>query len=91
MTKENFSKIKQPTLLLYYYKNEKEQDNVVSVKAMKEMFAQISTPADLKNELPIPNAGNHVIGGSILSKDVASVDAACLTFALNTLKMNKTK
>jgi esterase/lipase len=91
MTKETFSKIKQPTLLLYYYKNEKEQDNVVSVKAMKEMFAQISTPADLKNELPIPNAGNHVIGGSILSKDVTSVNTACSNFALTTLKMNKIK
>lgn len=91
MTKETFSKIKQPTLLLYYYKNEKEQDNVVSVKAMKEMFAQISTPADLKNELPIPNAGNHVIGGSILSKDIVSVNTACSNFALATLKMNKIK
>ena len=91
MTKETFSKVKQPTLLLYYYKNEKEQDNVVSVKAMKEMFAQLSTPTNLKSELPIPNAGNHVIGGYILSKDIASVNAACVNFALNTLKMNKIK
>ena len=91
MTKETFSKVKQPTLLLYYYKNEKEQDNVVSVKAMKEMFSQIATPTNLKKELPIPNAGNHVIGGSILSKDIASVNAACSDFAVNILNLKKLK
>jgi len=91
MTKETFSKVKQPTLLLYYYKNEKEQDNVVSVKAMKKMFSQISTPTNLKKELPIPNAGNHVIGGSILSKDIASVNLACSDFAVNILNLKKLK
>jgi esterase/lipase len=91
MTKETFSKVKQPTLLLYYYKNEKEQDNVVSVKAMKEMFSQIATPTNLKKELPIPNAGNHVIGGSILSKDIASVNVACSDFAVNILNLKKLK
>ena len=91
MTKETFSKVKQPTLLLYYYKNEKEQDNVVSVKAMKEMFSQISTPTNLKKEIPIPNAGNHVIGGSILSKDIASVNVACSDFAVTILNLKKLK
>ncbi len=80
MTKENFNLVKQPTLLLYYYKNEKEQDNVVSVPAMKEMFKELGTPAALKLEQAIPNAGNHVIGGAIESQDVESVYAACEKF-----------
>jgi esterase/lipase len=88
MTKENFTKVKQPTLLLYYYKNEKEQDNVVSVAAMKEMFNQLGTPASMKRETAIPNAGDHVIGGSIVSKDIASVEKEIEKFALDMLKLN---
>ena len=88
MTKENFSKVNQPTLLLYYYKNEKEQDNVVSVAAMKEMFEQIGTSANLKKQIAIPNASNHVIGGSIVSKDIPSVEKETEQFALEILKLN---
>ena len=88
MTKENFMKVKQPSLLLYYYKNEKEQDNVVSVAAMKEMFNQLGTPSNMKRETAIPNAGNHVIGGAILSKDIPSIEKEAVNFALDILKLN---
>jgi esterase/lipase len=80
MTKENFQKIKQPLLTLYYFKNEKEQDPVVKVSAMKEMFEQISTPASLKKMVPIPNAGNHVLGSPIQSKDIVTVEKEALLF-----------
>jgi len=91
MTKENFLKVKQPTLLLYYYKNENEQDNVVSVPAMKEMFNQLGTAPNLKREAAIPNAGNHVIGGAIVSKDIAAVEKESEKFALEILKLNLKK
>jgi len=80
MTKENFNFVKQPTLLLYYYKDEHAQDSVVSVPAMKNMFKELGTPADKKFEQAIPNAGNHVIGGAIESQDIESVYAACEKF-----------
>ncbi|MGV3594262.1 MAG: alpha/beta hydrolase [Sediminibacterium sp.] len=80
MNKETFQKIKQPILTLYYYKNEKEQDPVVKVSAMKKMFEQISTPASLKKMVPIPNAGNHVLGSPIQSKDVVTVEREALLF-----------
>jgi esterase/lipase len=80
MNKETFQKIKQPTLTLYYYKNEKEQDPVVKVSAMKKMFEQINTPASLKKMIPIPNAGNHVLGSPIQSKDVVTVEREALLF-----------
>ena len=86
MTKENFNLVKQPTLLLYYYKNEKEQDNVVSVPAMKEMYKELGTPAELKFEEAIPIAGNHVFGGAIESHDIESVFAACEKFMKRMLK-----
>jgi pimeloyl-ACP methyl ester carboxylesterase len=57
MNKETFGKIKQPTLLLYYYKDEQHQDPVVKVSAMKEMFASLGTPASLKRAMALPEYG----------------------------------
>jgi len=36
MTNNTFNKVSQPTLVLYYYKDEQHQDNVVRVSAMKK-------------------------------------------------------
>lgn len=68
MNKDVFEQVKCPLLLTYYYKDELHQDNVVSVKAMKEMFPTIGTPANQKREIAFPEAGNHVITSSILSQ-----------------------
>jgi esterase/lipase len=84
MTKTTFEKIKQPTLVLYYYKNEKEQDPVVKVSAMKEMFANIQTPSEKKKMVPIPNSGNHVMASPIQSKDIESVKKESALFLKNT-------
>ena len=70
---EVFEKIKMPVFLGYYYKNEKEQDQVVSVKRMLEMFPQFGTPADMKVEKAFPESGDHVIGSHLRSKDVKGV------------------
>ncbi|TAG10936.1 MAG: alpha/beta fold hydrolase [Sphingobacteriia bacterium] len=80
MTKENFEKIKQPVLVLNYYKNELEQDPVVKVSAMKEMFAAIKTPNTKKKMVAIPEAGNHVIACPILSKDIENVKKQTILF-----------
>lgn len=74
MNKKTFSKITQPVLLLYYYKDEQHQDPVVKVSAMKEMFTQLATPDSLKREKALPNTGDHVIGSHLKSKDLASVE-----------------
>src|SRR5258705_6300916 len=50
MKESVFKKVTKPTLLLYYYKDEQHQDSVVKVSAMKRMFAQLSTPANLKRQ-----------------------------------------
>jgi esterase/lipase len=86
-----FEKVKQPTLLLYYYKNEKEQDPVVKVSAMKRMYRQLGTPDSLKKELAIPTAGDHVLASPIRSKDVGSVQKACFEFAEKTLHLSAQK
>jgi esterase/lipase len=74
MTKATFNKVTQPVLLLYYYKDEQHQDDVVSVPAMKEMFTQLGTPAASKRAIPLPNTGNHVMASPIKSKDVEGVE-----------------
>jgi pimeloyl-ACP methyl ester carboxylesterase len=73
MVPATFRNVKQPTLLLYYYKNEAEQDPVVSVEAMKEMFDLLGTPGPLKSGVALPYVGNHVIGSYIKSQDLKSV------------------
>ena len=76
MNKELFEKVKQPVLLLYYFKSETEQDPVVKVDAMLQMFDELGTPTTQKQKIAIPNAGNHVIGSSITSNDIAGVEKA---------------
>lgn len=85
MTPENFAKVKQPVLLLYYYKDETHQDPVVSVPAMLTMFDQLGSGVKIKQA--IPNAGDHVIGSYIKSKDLLSVQQAIDGFMGNTLKL----
>lgn len=73
MTEKTFKKVHQPTLLLYYYRDEVHQDSVVRVSAMHEMFDQLGTSADRKRSKAMPYAGNHVIGSPIKSGDVDGV------------------
>jgi pimeloyl-ACP methyl ester carboxylesterase len=87
MTKENFQKVRQPLLMLYYFRDEEHQDGVVKVSAMQEMFSQTGTPAGQKRSVAIPGAGDHVLGSYIKSKDLAAVKRETENFALEILKM----
>jgi esterase/lipase len=89
MTKETFEKVKQPALMLYYYKDEVHQDSVVKVEAMQRMFQQLGTPADLKKSVAVPNAGDHVIGSYIKSKDLVTVENEAVAFMEKMLKMKR--
>jgi pimeloyl-ACP methyl ester carboxylesterase len=89
MKESTFASIKQPVLVLYYYKDEENQDPVVKVTAMKRMFAQLATPDSLKRMIAIPEAGDHVIGSSIKSKDVQSVMEECMKFGKEVLHLKE--
>ncbi len=82
-----FEKVKQPVLTLYYYKDEKHQDPVVKVSAMKEMMQQLGTPVALKKMVPIPNAGSHVLASPIQSKDIVTVEKETGLFMKEVLHM----
>jgi esterase/lipase len=73
MTNDVFNKVKQPVLMLYYYRDPIHQDSVVKVDAMLKMYSELGTPSNKKRSASIPGAGNHVIGSYIKSRDVESV------------------
>jgi esterase/lipase len=87
MTKETFEKVKQPLLMLYYYKDPIHQDSVVSVPAMLKMFDELGSSTKIKQALP--NTGDHVIGSYIKSRDLRSVQLAIENFMQQTLKLQK--
>jgi pimeloyl-ACP methyl ester carboxylesterase len=88
MKESTFSRVTQPALVLYYFKDEEHQDKVVKVSAMKRMFAQLGTAANQKRMVAIPNAGEHVITSYIKSKDIQSVENECEKFAAEILKLH---
>ena len=88
MTKEVFEKVKMPVFMGYYYKDEEHQDNVVSVDAMKEMYAALGTPAALKREEAFPNSGNHVITSNLLGKLTDKPIASSEAFLRDVVKLN---
>jgi hypothetical protein len=89
MKESTFRKVKQPTLLLYYFKDEKHQDPVVKVSAMKRMFMQLGTPENLKRQVAIPNAGDHVLGSYVKSKDLQTVQDEIERFAVDILHLRE--
>lgn len=87
MNKSTFVKVKQPSLTLYYYKDEEHQDPTVKVSAMLKMEEELGTPAAMKEAIAIPNAGAHVIGSHLVSRDVEAVQKAINVFAEQKLGM----
>jgi esterase/lipase len=85
MKESVFRKVKQPVLLLYYYKDEKHQDPVVWFADLKRMFDKLVTPDSLKRQVAVPNAGGHVIASYIKSKDLQTVEDQCEHFATEIL------
>jgi hypothetical protein len=61
----------------------------VKFSDMKRMFDQLSTPDNQKRQVAIPNAGDHVIGSYLKSKDVQKVQEECDRFAVEILRMKE--
>jgi len=87
MTKETFKKVTTPCFNGYYYKDKKDQDPTVSVKAIEWMFDNLGTPVDEKRLIAFPNAGTHVIANRVKSKAWQHVYTETEKFAEQVLKM----
>jgi pimeloyl-ACP methyl ester carboxylesterase len=73
---EIFKKVTSPSLLLYYYKNEKEQDPTASVPKMLEAFSQFGldkAPSPLNKKVPIEE-GMHVLMSKYIITDKALIE-----------------
>jgi hypothetical protein len=87
MNQATFSKVKQPTLALYYYQDEANQDHVVKVAAIQKMINEIATPTDAKEAVAV-NTGNHVLASPLVSKDVATVEKLTADFITKNIIKN---
>jgi len=87
MNERTFGQVRQPVGLFYYYKDKAHQDSTVKVSAELSMFDELGTPANLKYKQAIPDAGTHVIGSSIRSKDVPGVEKGITHFLSDILHL----
>jgi esterase/lipase len=87
MQERTFSLVKTPTLNLYYYKDEENQDRIVKVSAIQKMHQQLGTEDSKKRLVAIPNAGDHVLASPIKSKDIASTEAETKKFITDVLSI----
>ena len=87
MKPEVFAKIKCPVFLGYYYKNETEKDNTVSIPALLKMYDELGTPAEFKQKVAFPHAGAHVIASYIRSKDWQGVEMETDKFLADIVKL----
>ncbi len=90
MIRENFKKISQPVLLLYYYRDAVHQDSVVKVSAMLTMYDELGTPGNQKCRKAMPETGDHVIGSPIKSRDVDGVQHEVEKFLAEVMSMPRT-
>ena len=87
MIEENFAKIDIPVYLGYYYKDEENQDKVVSVHRMFDFYDQISTPLEIKRLEDFPKAGRHVMTSYVFSNDLENVIKKSYDFAEEVLEL----
>tara|TARA_Y100000768_G_scaffold276074_1_gene211631 strand:- start:436 stop:1422 length:987 start_codon:yes stop_codon:yes gene_type:complete len=89
MNKNIFRKVKVPTFSGFYYKNVTEQDNVVSVEAMRSMFKQLGTEDSLKLEIAFEDGGGHEIAYNLVNKNYVKVQDSTLSFLKNVFNLNE--
>jgi len=87
MTEEAFAQVKQPIFVGGYYKDEANQDNVVSVDAMRLMMPMLGTPDAQKLMVEFP-VGAHVLTNPLRNPDVKPVKLASFQFAEEVIRLS---
>lgn len=80
MHTETFQRITAPVFMGYYYKNEEEQDKVVSIPALLKMFDELGTAENKKQKIAFPDAGDHVIISRMTTPNYHQAEKAALAF-----------
>ena len=73
MHEETFQRVTDPMVMVYYYRDGTNQDKIVSVKRMLEMYDQLGTPSGQKMEVAVADARGHIIGSDIFNDNLDSV------------------
>jgi pimeloyl-ACP methyl ester carboxylesterase len=87
MHEETFRQINDPLIMVYYYHDESNQDKIVSVKRMREMYDQSGTPSDQKMEAAVTDARGHIIGSDIFNDNLDSVWMPLTKFCEEVLRL----
>ena len=87
MKREEFKSVKQPTFVGYYYKDKYNQDETVSVNAIRRMYRQLGTPVEQKVAKAFPDAGDHVIACELKSNSIEAVRDSTFSFVRDVLKL----
>lgn len=80
MQPKTFSAFTKPLFMGYYFKDEQNKDDVVSIPALLAMYEQLGTPDSLKQKMTFPEAGEHVMTSYISTKNYDQVTEATLDF-----------
>ncbi|MBP3193464.1 alpha/beta hydrolase [Natronogracilivirga saccharolytica] len=75
-----FERVRQPVFVGYFYKDDDEKDEVVSVDAIRGIKDKLGTPSGQKVFVAFPDAGAHVIGSSYRSAEHDQVRQKLLRF-----------
>jgi len=87
MVDETYERVTAPVFLGYYYKDDDNQDEVVKVSAMLDMFEKLGTPENRKVKMAFPDAGEHVIACEMTSGSVDEVIRETIKFGEEILRM----
>jgi len=87
MEGSTFNAIKDPVFMAYYYLDKEHQDDVVSVKRMRQMYNQLGTPDALKKSVALPNAGTHIIASDMFNDHLNTLWEPLTSYCENVLKL----
>lgn len=87
MNESLFSQITVPVYMGYYFKDEENQDKVVSVPRMLDFYEQLGTEENKKRKKAFSKAGRHVITSHVFSNDIEGVQEETYKFSEEVLQL----
>lgn len=80
MTEERYQKVNKPVFIGYYFKDDDNKDEVISIEEINNFVKHIKTHPSKIKSMAFPKTGNHVISSYVMSNDVETVEAETLKF-----------
>ena len=87
MVDETFAAVDDPVLLTYYFRDDKHQDDIVSVHRMREMYAAFGTPVSLKRDIALPDANTHIIASDMFNQNLEPLWTVLVQFCEEVLQL----